>query len=1165
MARDEIAITAGGSLPEEVADILVTPDHSTIADPGDTIAFTHYVANNTGATDVFDLTVQTNADNPPIPQNPSTWATAIYRDTNGDGVYTAGVDGAISNTVSLTDGDTMTIFVVVEVPAGASAGATGQTQLTAFSQADPRLAGFATDTILVGAQDPGAVFDLSGGGTQVVRRGDTARFPGTLDNLGAASDRYEFDLGPSDYTVNPNVRDDRPHPTQLYIATTPNGPPDLLIAEDTNGDGTWDNIPDPALYDTTGDGNPDVSVPGGDSLAYELRRPLHVQQRPLRDPVTLVVMSDANSTSQAITATTTILMVTRAVIGKLVAYGSADGVTVQWVTLSEHGTVGFNLERMTSAGTWRRLNRQLLPGLLHSRNGGVYRYPDPFASVGQAATYRLVELEATGNQITYGPYSVVVALDAARAGVDDDSTPAVDSPVERFERIARPLTAVQERRFAERLAAQREADLQRRTQYYGPMLKISTVGQGMHRIGAADIATALGRNVADVERDIERGRYSLRNKGGLIATLAASDNSALFFYAEKHETQYTGENVYWLRNGIALNMMRVSNGWSYRAGPKSGFRDTAYITGSHYTLTHLFDDPDDDYWMWDFRYETFVYPSCETNGPPCSHTPFRIATPGRDAASADKALLTVRLHGGSETDAEVDHHATVVLNGVEIGVAAWDGIQPHEQIIEVAPELLNDGENTIEVKGASSGLAAQPSVFYINDFSLEYTRLYAASDDVAAVNSEGRQDLTVDGFSTAAISIFDTHNPKRPIVLLRSRVQADDAGQYNVSFHVYHRPARPYLVMDLKRAAQPASMVAARQSNLTWRSHRADYLIITTADMVEAAQALADYRAGQGLAAMVVDVENIYDEFSYGIKDVDAIWSFLHYAHSRWSRGPRYVVLAGEGSIDYRNYLGLGDSRIPTLLTPTPDGLFPSDNLLADVEGNDWVGEFAIGRLPVINAAELTAVTHKIIAYEASGGDWVRQVTVAADPLDLGGDFSANSDAVANIVPADYGVDRLHLDEMPLAEAKSEFMAGLNEGRAFLNFYGHSGLMHLGNKGLFGLGDIAALANGDRLPIVTAFTCLAGQFGFQGVDSIAETLLMTPHGGAAAIWSPSGMSVNNRAGELGQGFYKATFEEGELVIGEAILRAQMRYAKEGNDKYLLDIYNLIGDPATIMK
>jgi len=54
---------------------------------------------------------------------------------------------------------------------------------------------------------------------------------------------------------------------------------------------------------------------------------------------------------------------------------------------------------------------------------------------------------------------------------------------------------------------------------------------------------------------------------------------------------------------------------------------------------------------------------------------------------------------------------------------------------------------------------------------------------------------------------------------------------------------------------------------------------------------------------------------------------------------PRYVVLGGEGSFDHKNHLGHGDSIVPTLLAPTAEGLFPSDNLFADVDGNDFLPE----------------------------------------------------------------------------------------------------------------------------------------------------------------------------------------------------------------------------------
>ena len=110
--------------------------------------------------------------------------------------------------------------------------------------------------------------------------------------------------------------------------------------------------------------------------------------------------------------------------------------------------------------------------------------------------------------------------------------------------------------------------------------------------------------------------------------------------------------------------------------------------------------------------------------------------------------------------------------------------------------------------------------------------------------------------------------------------------------------------------------------------------------------------------------------------------------------------------------------------------------------------------------------------------------------------------------------------------------------------------------------DVPGLQNGERLPIVTAFTCLAGQFGFPGEESVGEALLTSPQAGAAAIWSASGLSRNHRVRELARGFYAAIFENGATILGDALRETQSAYARAGEDRYILDIYNLLGDPAT---
>ena len=76
---------------------------------------------------------------------------------------------------------------------------------------------------------------------------------------------------------------------------------------------------------------------------------------------------------------------------------------------------------------------------------------------------------------------------------------------------------------------------------------------------------------------------------------------------------------------------------------------------------------------------------------------------------------------------------------------------------------------------------------------------------------------------------------------------------------------------------------------------------ISHADFLAAIQPLADYRASRGIRVSVIDVQDIYDEFSHGMRTPHAIKDFLQVAYSTWAGPvPEYVVLLGDGSYDFK-------------------------------------------------------------------------------------------------------------------------------------------------------------------------------------------------------------------------------------------------------------------------
>ena len=93
-----------------------------------------------------------------------------------------------------------------------------------------------------------------------------------------------------------------------------------------------------------------------------------------------------------------------------------------------------------------------------------------------------------------------------------------------------------------------------------------------------------------------------------------------------------------------------------------------------------------------------------------------------------------------------------------------------------------------------------------------------------------------------------------------------------------------------------------------------------------------------------------------------------------------------------------------------------------------------------------------------------------------------------------------------------------------------------------------------------------GRFAIPGYDCLSEELVLKSNGGAAAVWAPTGASYNNLARELAEGLFKALFQDREKVLGSAILKALQGYALYYyNDPFMMDIYNLLGDPALEIK
>ena len=586
-----------------------------------------------------------------------------------------------------------------------------------------------------------------------------------------------------------------------------------------------------------------------------------------------------------------------------------------------------------------------------------------------------------------------------------------------------------------------------------------------------------------------------------------------------------------------------------------------------------------------------------------------LAMPGI-SASGTTASATLRLRGGSSlADVPLDHRTRVWFNGdvAEAADFTWDGEIIFEQNFTVTHSVLTN-PTTIHVTAPGLAGVSVDSQF-IDTVTIRYRRTFDAVGDVLLF-SYPNQDVRfqVRGLSGSPPAIFEVtralagSSEADPVRITGASVSG--APPVTATFEVPRdtsagAPAtRTFAVTGPLGVLRPDAVVRAADPVLTDPNNAADILVIGTPETIDpspggALQSLLTHRLlRQGLSSRVVYMSQIYDEFSYGLRDPNAIRSFLSYAFDNWkgssgtARPPSFVLLVGDATPDYKNTLPQRPDwvdQVPTAMMFHVNsilGYYSSDNWLASFRGSDQLPDVYLGRISTRSAAASAQVFDKILRYEESPppGLWKgRAVLVAGDGKFTGeaGDFEAIEDEIAQTYfsrpPRSTPVPPLYFARSPwnstdLTGFRNAIVTQLQSGAAVLSYIGHGGFDTWGAySSFFNSQDAQALTNDGLLPFMVTMNCLTGGFHFLlGTGSLGEAMTNNPAGGAIATLAPSGLSSiflgRPVIDDLFDPLYGATEER---LLGAATNDLRAGLWSLGN---ILDLqsYTLLGDPATIL-
>jgi hypothetical protein len=353
-------------------------------------------------------------------------------------------------------------------------------------------------------------------------------------------------------------------------------------------------------------------------------------------------------------------------------------------------------------------------------------------------------------------------------------------------------------------------------------------------------------------------------------------------------------------------------------------------------------------------------------------------------------------------------------------------------------------------------------------------------------------------------------------------------------------------------------LVVNAPSTLNASKNGADMVIITNKAFANAAATLKAARDAQGISTTIVDVQNVYDEFSYGAHGPEGIRAFLQRTKTSWAKAPHYVVLLGHASADPRNYLGLGSfDFVPTKLVPTAIVKTASDDWFADFN-DTGLAAMAIGRIPVRTAAEADAVIGKIVRRSLPQDAWAKRVELVADRTTFGVSFDRETDQLAPLVPSTLTTHRISFQTS--SDPTTAVTNAFNNGALLINYVGH-GSVEVWSSYILTSGAAEALTNGDKLPFVVTMNCLNGYFHDPYTESIAEALMKNAGGGAVGVWASSALTPPNEQLRVDRELLRQFFGASSQSVGDAVLKAK----QVTTDPDVRRAWILFGDPSMKLK
>lgn len=653
----------------------------------------------------------------------------------------------------------------------------------------------------------------------------------------------------------------------------------------------------------------------------------------------------------------------------------------------------------------------------------------------------------------------------------------------------------------------------------------------------------------------------LRNLGGHHREISS--------YGEPYKeylNRYSDTTVYWLTWG-------EGNGLRAHAISQVG---TPHRTYSHYReIVHI----ETDNWF-DFSMESIVRRETpfwlenktwhEGNlGVGTRNINFNVS----DVYENDSVFLFTKLQSYATNLFENSHLLSLSLNGYEDGDTV--SIARYEQKVLSAAypaEFLNDGTNTLKIHSFETG--AFPNLCIHDWDEIEYPRMLIPMEgkliaQFPFILEPNLYQLNIRDISGENISVWRCGDEYKKYLLspVGNSLEIVDSLTENTRIFLFNE----------NEIYKPKIYCKKEFRNLRNNSNFANYLLITHPIFSDIAEDYASFiSSSYSVTTKVVYVEDIYDEYSYGFFNPEAIKEFLQTTHVTWQTpSPEYVLLAGSATYDYysNKHINQGypvkHNYVPSFGAPQSDNWF----VIWDTTGAA-IPQMKIGRLPVENNEQFQWYFSKHMNYvEQPFTDWNKKYLffsggLGSSQTELDQLRSSNEFVINNVIsPPPIGglISHFYKTINPKTDfgpyTEEEINNAISEGGIFISYIGHSGTRIWDNS----ITEPVQLQNSvHHYPLVTDFGCSTARFGEPDVTSFSQLFTLSNDGQAIAYIGNSSLGFTSTAITFPKLFYTKLAKEGYLNVSDAHNEAKSELMTNYGSSLVNQVFSytntLIGDP-----